>query len=157
KLQQTLVMLVKQSDPPAGWDPAAHAWMRRLAGKTLGALGNPDPTVVDAIAAVVRDPKARPLVRRDRVQCLGQLKYPAGRKTNVKELANAVGHQTLDLGKGEVETAESAKREPSRQLLRYVVASCMLALEGRDGRGGLLAGASGDDQKFIDNLRAQVK
>jgi hypothetical protein len=120
-------------------------------------VGNPDPAVIDALASVVRDPKARPAMRCDMVQALGQLKYPPGGKTDVKGLANSVGHETLDLCKAELETAESAKRDPSRRLMSYVLASSMLGLEGRDGRGGLLAGASADNQKFIDDLRAQVK
>ncbi|HEX3725147.1 MAG TPA: hypothetical protein VHV08_02850, partial [Pirellulales bacterium] len=158
---KTMVELVKQQEPPSDRDLAAHNWMRRSAGQILASLGNPGPdnSVVSALTSVIIDPKTRPSVRCDMVQCLGQLRYPPGAKVDFQSLANSVGHETLEICKHELESAKAAHRAPSRRLLSFVLGSALLGLEGSDGKGGLLAAAAAtpDNQKFIETLRGKVK
>ncbi len=156
-----MLELVATQDPPAGRDFNAHEWMRRCAGQILALIGSPgaDGSVVKALAAVMDDARAKPTIRSDMAQFLGQLKYPAGAKVDYQGLANSVGREVVDVCKQEIETSKAANRVPSRRLLAYVVTSASLGLEGADGKGGLLAAAAAlpEHQKFIDTVRSKVK
>jgi hypothetical protein len=160
-LNKSLLELLGQQNPPAGRDPVVHNWMRRSAGQVLVLVGNPgaDGSVVKAMAEVVNDPSARPTIRADMAQFLGQLQYPAESKVDFKALANSVGHEVVDICRQELEAADAGSRAPSRKLLAYVLTSASVGLAGSDGKGGLLAAsaAAPEQQKFIETLRSKVK
>jgi hypothetical protein len=161
EVSKVMFDLVKQSDPPADRDPAVHAWIRRAAAQVLVSLGTlgPDNNVIQALTGILMSPQARPTVRCEVAQLLGQLKYPVNAKVDYQSLANYVGHETLELCKREIDSAKADNRPASRRMLAYVLSSASLGLEGNDGKGGLWAAAAAapDSQKFIDTLRAKVK
>ncbi len=156
---KVLVDLVNQQDPPAGRDPAAHQYLRRCAGEILAFIGRPGPgnCVVKALENVAVDPKARPTLRCEMAQFLGQLKYPPAAKVDLQQLANGLGHQTIEVCKQELDAAKAANRAPRRRMIVYSLASTMVAVGGNDGKGGLKSSASGTTAEFIGSLYAKVK
>jgi len=146
---KALLEIVNQQEPPAGRDPAAHNFMRRAAAQVLASIGSPGPdnSVLNAFLAVMNDPKTRPLLRCDMAQFIGQLKYPAGTKVDIAQLANTLGHQAIELCKQEMETATTASRPPSKRLIVYTI------LSTRAGLKGLKAAAAGSPgEKLIDTM-----
>jgi hypothetical protein len=135
--------------------------MRRIAAHVLVSLGTlgPDNTVISALTGILMNPQARPTVRCEVAQLLGELKYPVNAKVDYQAIANYVGHETLELCKREIDSAKADNRPPSKKMLAYVLNSASLGLEGNDGKGGLWAAAAAtpDSQKFIDTLRGKVK
>ena len=51
----------------------------------------------------IADSQARPTLRCDVATFLGQIKFPAGSKTDYQALANLVGHQVVELAKQELD------------------------------------------------------
>ncbi len=85
------------------------------------------------------------------------MKYPAGSKTNLQELANALGHQAVGICKQEIEDAKSDNPATARRVMIYALYSTLAGLEGSDRKGGLLAAATDAKQKeFIENVRSKT-
>jgi hypothetical protein len=132
ELTKTLLDLLNQQDPPAGRDAPSHDYLRRNAAQVLTSLGSPGPndSVVKAFEAIASDPTARPTLRRDLAQFIGQLKYPPNSKVDYQQLANVLGHQTVEVCKRELEAAKAAKRPASRRLIMYSLNSVIRGLAG---------------------------
>jgi hypothetical protein len=155
-----MVALLNQAEPPAGRDATAQQFLRRSAAQILAYVGSPGPdnSVVKALEKVVTDSKARPEFRCEMAQFLGQLKYPPASKVDLQKLANAVGHQAVDVCKQELDAAKTANRAASRRIILYALFSAKEALGGSDGKSGLTAAAAGAPaQKFIGNLYVKLK
>ncbi len=158
-LTKTMLELVNQHDPPPGRTQGGHDWIRRSAAQVLASLGSPGPdnSVVKALEAITEDPQAGLALRCDAAQFIGQLKYPAGSKTNLQELANALGHQAVGICKQEIEDAKSDNPATARRVMIYALYSTLAGLEGSDRKGGLLAAATDAKQKeFIENVRSKT-
>jgi hypothetical protein len=159
ELTTLLLKLVAQQDPPAGRDPAAHQYLRLRAAQVLAAMGRPGPnnSVVKALAEVAADPKARPTLRCEMAQFMGQFKYGKTPEAEVQQLVNCLGHQTVDICKHELDSVRIANRPPSRRMIVYSLTSVMAGLGG-DSRTGLQAAAAGTPtQKSIATLYAKLK
>jgi hypothetical protein len=157
-LTTKLLKLVEQKEPPAGRDAAAHQYIRRGAAQILALLGNPGPnnSVVKAIEAAAMDPSAKPTIRCEMAQFLGQLKYPKTAEADVKRLATEVSHQSVDICKQELAAADSAGRTPSKRMILYALDSAVRSLG--EGRSGLQAAVSGTPtQKAISNMSQKFK
>jgi hypothetical protein len=155
-----MVALVNLQDPPANRDPAVHQYLRRSAGQILAYIGSPGPnnSVVKAFEKVVADPKTRPTMRCEMALFLGQIKYPQPVKVDLQQLANSLGHETVEVCRQEIDTAKAANRAPSRRILLYAALTAKEALGGSDSKGGLNAAAAGAPaQKFIGSLYGKVK
>ena len=153
-LTKTLLELLTQQEPPAGRSAAAHAYLRRDAAQVLASLGSPGPgdSVVKAFEAIVSDPHARTTLRCEITQFLGQLKYPPNSKVDFQQLANLIGHQTVEICQQELEAALAAKRPASRRLIMYSLYSSGLGLNGL--KAAAPEGAPARD--FLDKLRGQL-
>lgn len=166
-ITKSMLALLKQETPPAGRTAEGHTWMRRSAAQILAGLGSPgaDDAVVKQFEAIIADSQARPTLRCDVATFLGQLKFPAGSKTDYQALANLVGHQVVDLGKQELDAHTAGNRTLKeeedlrlRRQLTYILYSALAALQGDDARSGLYAAAAGGDkQEFVGNLRTKIK
>jgi hypothetical protein len=148
--------LVKQPTPPANRSPEVHNWMRRSAAQVLAKLGSPGPnnSVLNALTAIAEDPKARPTLRCDMVQLIGQLKYPTGAKVDLKALSNSMAYDMIEVCNQELEAAKAAKpvRNPRLKLIMYAVCSA------RDGLAGLQsAAADTPHKKFVSDAYSKIK
>ncbi len=126
----------------------------------MTSLGSPgaDNSVVKAFEAIIADPDARPSLRCEVAQFLGQLKYPPSAKLDFQSLAGDLGYQSVEICKHEIDAAKVAKRVPSRKLLVHAAYSSMVGLEGSDAKSGLWAAAAGtDNQQAIDGVRSKLK
>jgi len=160
KVIDALVALVNQQVPPAGRDSEVHQFMRRNAGQILAHIGNPGPdnSVVKALEKSAADPKMRPTLRCEMALFIGQLKIPPATKIDMQGLANAVGHEAVDVCKQELDSAKTANRPPSRRILLLALLTAKEALVGGDSKSGLTAATAGAPaQKFIGNLYGKVK
>ena len=160
-VSKELVKLVEQKEPPAGRDAAAHQYLRRNAAQILALLGKPgeNNSIVKAIEAVATDPTAKLTMRCEMTQFLGQFKYPNAKaaEAEVQRLATTVSHQSVEICKQELATAESAGRAPSKRLILYTLDSAMRSLAG-DGRGGMQAAVNGTPtQKAINGVYQKFK
>jgi hypothetical protein len=124
--------LVNQSTPPGTRTASGQDWMRRLAGQILVKLGPPAPNdaVLKAFQAIAADPKARPTLRCEMLQLMGQLKYPPASKADLKAVANSIGYDAIEICNQEIEQAKAANRNPSIRLIMY---SLYCAREGLSG------------------------
>jgi hypothetical protein len=168
-LTAAMLKTLNEPNPPAGRTTDGHNWMRRSAAQVLAAMGSPgaDGSVVAAFEKIVADSNARTEFRCEIAECLGQLKFPQGSKTDLKSLARLLGHQTVELCERELAaakasgggTVETVDPDRARQMLAYVLYSSIHGLEGTDARSGLYAAAAGnaEDQKFIGEVRTKVK
>lgn len=149
-----LLNLLKQKDPPTGRTPDGHNWMRRSAAQVLAKLGNPGPNnaVLTTMAEIAADPSARPTLRCTMAECIGQLKIPAGSNIDVRELANTIGHQALEICDAEIDRAVEEKRVPSRRLLMYAVYSARYGVEKLQS-----AAAGTPNSKFVAETAAKLK
>jgi hypothetical protein len=104
---------------------------------------------VNAFAAIAADPTARPEMRCEMAHFIGELKYSPESKVDLKQLANILGHQTvevcqqqLDRGRGKDEGATT------RRMAMYVLEACT------DGLQKLSSPPNGD--KFIYDLKQKL-
>lgn len=153
-LSQLCLKLLQQAEPPAGRSASGHIWMRRSAAQILARFGSPGPNdvVLNAMAEIAADPTARPTFRCEMAHCIGQLKIPSGTKVDLRALANALGHQAVEICRQEIDQAIADKRPPSRRLLMYSVVSA------REGVERLQSAAAGtENSKFIAETNAKLK
>ncbi len=154
KVSDSLLKILLDADPPAGRSASAHNFMRRSAARALAAIGSPGPNnqVVTAMRSIMADQNARLTLRCEMAQYIGQLQIPSDAKVDYQDLANLIGHQTLEICEQEIDRALEEKREPSRRILLY-------ALRSADtGLSGLSRSAEKNDEaaKFIAKIRSKV-
>jgi len=149
-----MLALVKQKDPPAGHSPDGHNWMRRQAASILVKMGggNASGDVVNAIAAIAADPTARPTMRCEMAQLIGQAKPTAAAKVDVEALAGSLGHQAVDICTAEIDKSLYEKRDLKMRLIMYTLYSV------REALGGLQAAAADTPhKKLVSDLHNKVK
>jgi hypothetical protein len=149
-----MLSLVKQSDPSPKSSPDGHNWMRRQAAGILVKLAGatPSPEVVSAIATIAADPTARPTMRCEMAQLIGQFKLTPAAKVDVGSLANSLGHQAVEICTAELDKAQREKRDPQLRLIMYSLNSV------REALGGLQAAAAETPhKKQVADLFAKVK
>lgn len=154
EVAKLMLALVKQKDPPPKHSPDGHNWMRRQAAAILVKMGGAaaNPEVVNAIAAIAADPTARPTMRCEMAQLIGQFKPTPAAKVDVQSLASALGHQAVDLCNAELDKAHQEKRDFKMRLIMYALYST------REGLGGLQAAAAETPhKKLVGDLYAKVK
>ncbi len=159
KVNSILLKMIEQKEPPAGRDAAANQYLRRSAAQILALIGDPgnDNSNVKAIEAVAADPAAKPTMRCEMAQFLGDFKYPKGAERDVQQLAWMATRLAIDICKQELAAAESASRPPSRRMIVYAIDSAMRTLAG-EGRSGLSASVSGTaTQKSINTIYQKLK
>ncbi len=151
---KVMLALVKQNDPPAGHSPDGHYWMRRQAAGILAKIGGatPSPEVVNAIATIAADPTARPAMRCEMAQLIGQFKLTGAAKVDVGALANSLGHQAVELCTAELDKAEQEKRDPQLRSIMYALYSVREALAGLQA-----AAADTPHKKQVADLYSKVK
>jgi hypothetical protein len=149
-----LLKILADADPPAGESASAHNFMRRSAARALAAIGSPGPNnqVVTDMRTIVADPNARLTMRCEMAQYIGQLRIPPDANVDYKDLANLIGHLTVDICDQEILRATEEKREPSRAIFMYALRTADTAL------GGLSDSANKDPEasSFISKLRSKV-
>jgi hypothetical protein len=149
-----MLALVKQKDPPPKHSPDAHNWMRRQAAAILVKMGGgaANPDVVSAIAAIAADPTARPTMRCEMAQLIGQSKLTPAAKVDVQSLASSLGHQAVDICNAELDQAQQEKRDLKMRLIIYTLYSV------REALGGLQAAAADTPhKKLVADLYNKVK
>lgn len=138
EVAKLMLDLVNQQTPPANRTAQGHDWMRRGAARVLAKMGStgPNNSVVKAFAGIVADPQARPTLRCEVAELLGQLKYPPAAKVDLQALSKLVGHQAVEIGSEELDRAKSLKKTPSLQLIVYALYSAREGLAGLQGAAG---------------------
>lgn len=153
-LSGLLLKILVNPDPPAGRSASAHNFMRRSAARALAAIGNPGPKneVVLALRSIMADPNAKITLRCEMAQLFYQLNIPPEAKVDYQDLANLIGHQTIEICEQELTRAEEEKREPSRRIVMYALRSADMGLSG------LSRSAEKDEEasKFIAKIRSKV-
>jgi hypothetical protein len=96
-ISSAMIQLLSANQPPDGRSAEAHAWMRRRAAETLGALGAPGSEaqprqVIDALANVVNDATAPIALRTDAAEALGRLKLEGVPDVDYTGLAASLGN-----------------------------------------------------------------
>ena len=131
EVTEKLLALVNEKDPPPGRNASAHNYMRRGAAKVLAALGStgPDNSVLAAFEAIAADPTARPLMRCEMARFIAELKITPESKVDLQQLANILGHQTVEVCKQELDRAVLEQRNPSRRMIMYALDSSSVALQ----------------------------
>jgi hypothetical protein len=151
QVTQHLLELVEQRDPPAGRSASAHNFLRRGAACALAAMHStgPNDSVVKAFEKIAADPKARPTLRCEMARFLGELNYPAGTKVDMKQLANILGHQTVEICQRQLDLGRDKDQgATTRRMAMYVVEACT------DGLQKLSSSSDGD--KFIYELKQKL-
>jgi hypothetical protein len=85
-------------------------------------------------------------------QFINALTFPPEAKIDSKALANVIGHQVVEVCQQELDRAVEEKRDPSRRVLLYVLASAYEGLKGP----GRLADKNADAMSFIKKVRDPV-
>jgi len=140
---------------PPGRSDAGHAWMRSLAAKALGLLGDPAGGVAKGLAAVAADSKAPLSARCEAANALGQLRYRGFAGVNPSAMAAALAKLVVD--------AVPAEGNPlSRPRLKYRLHCAWKGLTGvpdDDQRQGLesLAKAEPDHRAFVVRLKKAMQ
>ncbi len=149
-LSGLLLKILAEPEPPAGRTDSAHNFMRRSAARALAAIGSPGPNneVVLEMRKIMDDPNAKLTMRCEMVQFLSQITFPAESKIDLQELANLIGHQTVDICDQELLRAEEEKREPSRRILMYAL---------RTADAGLSNLKSPEAAAFVSKLRNKIQ
>jgi hypothetical protein len=128
--------------------------MRCSAARALAAIGSPGPNneVVAAIRSIMLDPNAKLSMRGEMAQLFYQINIPPEAKVDYTDLANLIGHQTVEICEQELDRATEEKREPSRRILMYALRTADMGLTGL-GRS-----AEKDDEasKFAAKIRNKV-
>ena len=157
----TLMMgILTQESPPGGRTLEGHNWMRLSAAQVLAALGSPgkDNNVVKAFEKVIADSGQRASFRCEMAECLGKLQITKESNVDYQTLTNLLGHQAVEICKGEIEAAKSSGRPVSRGMIVYALASTMHGLKGQSGRAGLAAAApDASAQTTIDTLYKAIE
>jgi hypothetical protein len=152
--------ILEQDSPPGNRTLEGHTWMRLSAAQVLAALGNPgkDNNIVNAFEKVIADSGQRASFRCEMAECLGKLQITKESNVDYQTLANLLGHQAVEICKGEIEAAKSSGRPVSRGMIVYALASTMHGLKGQSGRAGLAAAApDASAQTTIDTLYKAVE
>lgn len=155
KISASLLKLLKDNDPPAGRSASAHNFVRRSAARALAAIGSPGPNndVVTAMRTIMVDPNSKLALRCEMAQLLGQLTIPPEAKVDSKDLANLIGHQTVEICEQELLRSEEEKRDPSRRILLYALKSADVGLGGLLNRS---AEKTPEAAGFISKLRSKI-
>lgn len=154
EVAKLMLALVKQKDPPPKRSPDGHNWMRRQAAAILVKMGggNASGEVVNAIAAIAADPTARPTMRCEMAQLIGQSKPTPAAKVDVLALASSLGHQAVDICSAEFDKSQREKRDLNLRLIMYTLYSV------REALGGLQAAAAETPhKKLVSDLHNKVK
>jgi hypothetical protein len=154
EVAKLMLALVKQKDPPPKRSPDGHNWMRRQAAAILVKMGGgaANTEVVNAIAAIAADPTARPTMRCEMAQLIGQSKLTPAAKVDVQLLAGSLGHLAVDICNAELDEAQQEKRDLKMRLIMYTLYSVREALGGLQG-----AAADTPHKKLVGDLYNKVK
>jgi hypothetical protein len=153
-VSKELLKLLNETDAPAGRSASAQNFLRRSAGKALAAIGSPGPNniVLKSFEAIAADPQAKLTLRCEMTQFINALTFPPEAKIDSKALANVIGHQVVETCQQELDRAVEEKRDPSRRVLLYVLASAYEGLKAP----GRLADKNADAMSFIKKVRDPV-
>ncbi len=153
-ISSALVKLLLDADPPAGQSASAHNFMRRSAARALAAMGNPGPNneVVTALRSIMLDPNSKITLRCEMAQLFYLLNIPPEAKVDYQDLANLIGHQTIEICEQELTRAEEENREPSRRIVMYALRSADMGLSGLSRS----AEKNEEASKFIAKIRSKV-
>lgn len=149
-----MLALVKQKDPPPKRSPDGQYWMRRQAAAILVKMGGgaANTEVINAIAAIAADPTARPTMRCEMAQLIGQSKPTPAAKVDVQALTGSLGHLAVDICNAELDQAQQEKRDLKMRLIMYTLYSV------REALGGLQAAAADTPhKKLVGDLFNKVK
>jgi len=153
-LSGLLLKILAEPEPPAGRSDSAHNFMRRSAARALAAIGSPGPNnqVVSELRTIMLDPNAKLTMRCEVAQMFYTLNIPPEAKVNYQDLANLIGHQTVEICEQELARAVEEKREPSRRIVMYALRSADMGLSG------LSRSAEKDEEgsKFIAKIRNKI-
>ena len=154
EVAKLMLALVKQKDPPPKRSPDGHNWMRRQAAAILVKMGGgaANTEVVNAIAAIAADPMARPTMRCEMAQLIGQSKPTPAAKVDVQSLTGSLGHLAVDICSAELDQAQQEKRDLKMRLIMYTLYSV------REALGGLQAAAADTPhKKLVGDLYTKIK
>jgi hypothetical protein len=152
-LAKTALAMLKQAQVPKSRTPAGHAYVRRNAADLLGYLGDlgKDNENLNAVLAVLNDPRASLSMRLGMLPVLGMFRYGNNAKVDFASLLSTVGHTAVEAAERELVRAATISEErqiepkPDRRRLSYYFRQAQWALDGPPTarRGGIVAGANG--------------
>jgi hypothetical protein len=152
-IQQAMLTMVKQKQPPEGRELTIQNALRRRAAATLGMLDDvgPNGAVVKVLEGVVGDASEPAKVRAEFAAALGTFKVTPDAPIDFKGLANRIGWLLIDVGRPEATTAGEKEEPAAWRRFR----SCL-----RDGLEGLTLAATVTDpnqKQFVDGIVAKAK
>lgn len=166
-LAKAALAMLNQAQVPKSRTPAGHAYVRRSAAELLGYLGDvgKDNENLNAVLAVLNDPRASLSMRLGMLPVLGMFRYGNNAKVDFASMLSTVGHTAVEAAERELARAAalSVQRqmeiEPDRRRLSYFFRQAQWALDGPPTarRGGIVAGAGGGPAaQLIKTFRSKV-
>jgi hypothetical protein len=157
--------LLGQKQAPDGRTASGHAWLRASAAKVLGSLGSPgaNGVAVKTLVDVIGEDTAPPSLRFTAAECLGQIKFPANTKVDVKPYVRTIGKLAVDTIQKELDDRDSRSQGgttttltdddlATRRKLKAAIRSINTALSGERGRAGTGLVAIGGQDKGLKQL-----
>ena len=152
-IQQNMLAMLQQKQPPEGREVATQNALRRRAAATLGVLhdvGN-NGAVVKALDSVLGNPSEPAKVRAEVAASLGKLKAAPDAKIDFKSLANHIGWLMIDVGRPEAVAAGEKETPAAWRLFRATL---------RDGLEGIVLATTvieANQRQFVDAVNVKIK
>ena len=153
QMHDHMVQLAK-SDPPAGRNPAAHAFLQRYAVDILAVLNNQQrsPEVTQTLVGLSSSPTASPVITLYAAESLGRLSR-SKELTPIQQADRVVGawaNKAADAFEAEAKRLAALKRPPAVQDQPRLVDPTALrgAQGGYPGGGGGYPGGGGEEMTF---------